>query len=262
MNIEKSNFIKLKQIKLNDLINQKNEDRMTLVDTIISIEKHQLSNKKLTNEWKNKRWFELKTMDYRVLLKIFVDLELQKLTSEEVNDEIETDKVAYNIIKIYEKLFSKTKSKYNYTSIKNVNEQIKELEKNNIDIGEINDKIIYYIQRNKDRYFIGSMIEYLHNVYVFFKPELRDKYVVICYLDYDEIKYTKGKICEDTKDIKHIKSNKILDTEDLEGLADDNNSDIIGAEELCNCCKGSTKKTMDKIKSKFPKGTNFLMVSL
>lgn len=76
MNLEEINLTKLKELKLNDLINRKNEDRMTLVDTILSTEKSKFSKGKLTDEWINKRWFELKITDYKNLLEIYVDDEL------------------------------------------------------------------------------------------------------------------------------------------------------------------------------------------
>lgn len=256
MNLEEINLIKLKELKLIDLINRKNEDRMSLIDTIISNEK-KINKEKITNEYINNRWFELKTMNYESLLRIYINNELSKLTPEQIKEEIEFNKYADKIIRIYDNSFSKIASKHG--NIEFVNKQILELEKNNIDIININSKLIYYIQRNKDRYSIGNMVEYLQDVYEFFKPELKNEYIIVCYSDYDDIKYSKAKIIGNLKDI-NLKSKK-LESEDIETVIDLDNDKFIGEEDIHDH-KCSFKKTMDHIKSMFPQETKFVMVNL
>ena len=165
-----------------------------------------------------------------------------------------------DLTKIYENLKEEELKNENYNSVIFAGHFINKFKDNNIDIEDIT---IDLIGELKDRrlYPLWHILECVKAVYEFYEPELSDKYIVVCYIDREEIMYSKAKIIGNIDDLDLSRND--LELCDVEKVIDLDNDDFIASEDLSEYHgRNRVLKAMATIRKEFPIGTQFITTYL
>lgn len=185
------------------------------------------------------------------------DIEGKRMSKE---DKKRVEKLTDELIEIYEELKDGELQNENYNSVIFAGHFIKKFKEKNIKIEDITADLIDEL-KDKRNYPLWHILSCVNSVYEFYDPELSDKYIVVCYVDYDEIAYCKAKIIGDIDELDLGRKN--LEPDDIGEIVDLDTDDFIASEDLTEY-QGRNKvlKAMNTIRKEFPGGTQFVMVNL
>lgn len=164
------------------------------------------------------------------------------------------------LMEICDKLKNEELQNEQYNSVIFAGHFIKKLQEKNIKIEDITTGLIDELQ-NMSAYPLWHILACARNIYEFYDPKLSDKYVVVCYIDSDEIVYSKAEIIGNIDDLDL--SRKDLEICDIETTIDFDHDEFIASEDLTEYHgKNKVLKAMSVIKKEFPGGTQFVFINL
>jgi hypothetical protein len=164
------------------------------------------------------------------------------------------------LIEIYEDLKNEDLKNEQYNSVIFAGHFIKKFKEKNIKMENITTELIDELQ-NRRTYPLWHILACALTIHEFYDHELSDKYVVVCYIDWEEITYSRAKIIGNIDELDL--SRKDLEIYDVETIVDLDNDEFIANEDLSEYHgKNRILKAMSVIKKEFPGGTRFVAINL
>lgn len=189
-----------------------------------------------------------------------MNIENQERDKQFVDKKFIDEQFINKLMEICEELKNGELQNENYNSVIFAGHFIKKFKEKDIKVEDITIDLIDELQ-NRRVYPLWHILACVLNVYEFYDPELSDKYIVVCYIDCDEIVYCKTKIIGGIDELDL--SRKDLEICDVEKVIDLDNDEFIASEDLTEYHgRNNVLKAMSVIRKEFPGGTQFMEINL
>jgi hypothetical protein len=177
-----------------------------------------------------------------------------------MEDKKRVEKFTRELMEICEELRNGELQNERYNSVTFAGHFIKKFKEKNIKIEDITIDLIDKLKSDRN-YPLWHILECVLSVHEFYVPELSDKYIVVCYIDNEEIMYCKAKIIGDIDELDL--GRKDLEIGDIEKIIDLDNDEFIANEDLDEYHgRNRVLKALRIIRKEFPGGTRFIYVNL
>lgn len=190
----------------------------------------------------------------------YMNIENQDTDKQFLEEKFVDEQLIKDLTEIYEDLKDEELKNENYNSVIFAGYFIQKFKDNNIDIEDITIGLIDEL-KNRRSYPLWHILECVNTVYEFYEPEMSDKYIVVCYIDNEEIMYCKAKIIGNIDDLDLSRSD--LELCDVEKVIDLDSDEYIAGEDLSEYHgRNRILKAMATIRNEFPIGTQFITTNL
>ena len=180
--------------------------------------------------------------------------------NQEKDRQLAEEQFVREMMRIYDELRNGDLQNEIYNGVIFAGNFINKFKEKNVNIEDITIDLIDKLKDNRN-YPLWHILACVRSIHEFYEPGLSDKYVVVCYVDNEEIMYCKAEIIGNIDELDLCR--KDLEICDIEKIVDLDNDVFIDIEDLSEY-HGINKvlKAMNIIRKEFPGGTRFVSINI